>query len=238
LRARPHRTGNLLLDALGRDELVGLIDEEPMRTLQVHEIVQPANAPIHLVHFPVNGMLSLITSLDGGDKRIESGTIGREGVTNVHAGLGSRQSGAQETVVQVQTDAYVVPTQRLDAEMARNGRLRQVLFGYVHAFWAQAAHIAACNALHDVRRRCARWLLQTHDRVRSDFVFLTQEYLAAMLGVERSTVSIAAGALHRQGLIEYARGRIEITDREGLEAASCECYELMRLAYSSFVPLN
>jgi CRP-like cAMP-binding protein len=235
---RPERTGNLILDALDRRTLGELVGEEPIRTLQTHEIVQAANDAIRFVHFPINGMLSVITTLGEGERRIESGTVGREGMSNAHAALGSRHNGAQETVVQVRTEAYVVPVDRLDAAVAADDGLRRALFGFVQAFWSQAAHIAACNALHDVRRRCARWLLQTHDRVRSDYIFLTQEYLAAMLGVERSTVSVAAKALNVEGLIAYSRGRIEILDRERLEAASCECYELMRLAYSRLVPLS
>lgn len=204
----------------------------------VGDLVQDTDAPIGFVHFPVNGVLSVVTSLEGGTRQIEAATIGREGMSNVHVVVGSRRSGGQRTVTQVEAAAHVVPVERIEEEMARDGKLCRLLHGYVQALWAQAAHCAACNALHDVTRRCCRWLLQTHDRVRADSFFLTQEYLATMLGVERSTVSVAAGELQRRGLIEYVRGRIRIRDREGLEAAACECYERMRSEYSRLVPLG
>lgn len=232
------RTGNLLLDALPTPDLARLVDEAPARTLKVGDVVQEADTPIESVHFPINGVLSVVTTLEGGTRQIEAATIGREGVSNVHVVVGSRRSGGQRTVSQVEVAAYVVPVDRIVEEMARDGKLCALLHGYVQALWAQAAHCAACNALHDVTRRCCRWLLQTHDRVRADSFFLTQEYLAAMLGVERSTVSVAAGELQRRGLIAYSRGRIRILDREGLETATCECYERMRSEYSRLVPLG
>ncbi|MGH2590522.1 MAG: Crp/Fnr family transcriptional regulator, partial [Actinomycetota bacterium] len=150
----------------------------------------------------------------------------------------SRMSGDERAVIQIAAKAFVVPAARVVEQAERGGKFADVVHGYIQAFWAQTAYGSACNAVHHVTPRCGRWLLQAHDRVDGDTFFLTQEYLANMLGAERSTVSVAAGDLQRKGLIRYSRGKVEILDRRGLEAAACECYEKMRSEYSRLVPLT
>jgi CRP-like cAMP-binding protein len=242
MRPLPERTGNVLLDALPSEDLDRILDGVGGPTaLAVHEEVQPPNSPIERVLFPTTGVVSVVTFLNGGNdsvQTVEAITVGREGMTNAHAVLGSPTSGAEQSVVQIDAKAFVVPVMRVIEETDRRGRFAKILYGYIHAFWAQTAYGSACNAVHHVTPRCARWLLQTQDRVDGDTFFLTQEYLANMLGVERSTVSVAAGDLQRQGLIKYARGRVEILDRQGLETASCECYDKIKSEYTRLVPLN
>lgn len=242
MRPLPERTGNLLLDALPNDELDRLLEGvgAPI-ALPLHQEVQPPNTPIEQILFPTSGVVSIVTFLDQGNdnvKTVEAITIGREGMTNAHAALGSRVSGGERAVIQVDAKALVVPVLSVVDEVDRRGRFAEVIYGYLHAFWSQTAYGSACNAVHHVTPRCARWLLQTHDRVDGDIFSLTQEYLTNMLGAERSTVSVAAGELQRQGLIRYSRGKVEILDRSGLEAASCECYEKIRSEYSRLVPLT
>jgi CRP-like cAMP-binding protein len=242
MRPLPERTGNLLLDALPNDELDRLLDGvgAPI-ALPLHHEVQAPNTPIEEVLFPTSGVVSIVTFLDHGNdgvRTVEAITIGREGMTNAHAALGSRMSGGERAVIQIDAKALVVPSARVVDEVDRRGSFSGVVHGYIQAFWAQTAYGSACNAVHHVTPRCARWLLQTHDRVDGDIFFLTQEYLANMLGAERSTVSVAAGDLQRQGLIRYSRGKVEILDRSGVEAASCECYEKIRSEYSRLVPLT
>ena len=122
------------------------------------------------------------------------------------------------------------------AEMEKEGALYQVVRRYSQALLALMAQSAACNALHDVNQRCARWLLMTHDRVGGDTLLLTQEYLATMLGVRRSSVTGVAKALQHKGLIKYSRGRIVILDRPGLLKLSCECYSVTRTELERRVP--
>jgi CRP-like cAMP-binding protein len=242
MRPLPERTGNLLLDAIPNDDLDRLLDGagSPI-AFPVHKEVQPPNTPIEQVLFPTTGVVSIVTFLEQGNdsvKTVEAITVGREGMTNAHAVLGSRMSGGERAVIQIDAKAFVVPAARVIEEVDRRGRFSDVVHGYIQVFWAQTAYGSACNAVHHVTPRCARWLLQTHDRVDGEIFFLTQEYLANMLGAERSTVSVAAGDLQRKGLIRYSRGKVEILDRPGLESATCECYEKIRSEYSRLVPLN
>lgn len=242
MRPPPERTGNLLLDALPVDDLRRLLDgvAAPI-SLALHHEVQAPNSPIERVLFPVDGVVSLVTFLDDGNESlasVEAVTVGREGMTSPHVMIGSLTSGPEQSVIQIDAKAFDVPAGRVMEETDRGGRFAELGHGYIQAFWSQAAYNGACNAVHHVTPRCARWLLTTHDRVVGDDFFLTQEYLARMLGVERSTVSVAAGDLQRQGLIKYSRGQVEILDRQGLESASCECYEKIRSEYSRLVPLN
>jgi CRP-like cAMP-binding protein len=159
-----------------------------------------------------------------------------EGASSIHSALGSRIA-AQELVSQVEGSMITVDADTF-ARQAREGRLERVAFGYLEALVAQISLTAACNAIHHLNQRCARWLLQTHDRVRSDTFGLTQEYLGVMLGVQRPSVSIAQRTLKAAGCITFSRGSITVLDREGLEAAACPCYELIRDAYTRLVPLD
>jgi CRP-like cAMP-binding protein len=233
------RTGNLLLDALdpvARDRLLGVAE---VLELRVRDIVHEGGGAIDRAYFPTSCVLSMVASLNGGEKLVEATTIGREGMTAPHAVLGSRRGGPEDTIVQVEGLALVVPIERIESVIeVPDTPVQRLFFGYLQALFGQAAYSAACNAVHDVIRRCARWLLQVHDRVTSDSFHLTHDVLSIMLGVERSTVSVSAGELQRRGVIEYSRGVIRIADREGLEAASCECYEKIRSEYSRLVPLT
>lgn len=241
MRPPPERTGNLLLDALPTDDFNRLLDgvAAPI-AVPLHVEVQAPNTLIERILFPTTGVVSLVTFLDDGNgsASVEAVTVGREGMTNPHVTIGSMSSGPEQSVIQIDTKAFDVPARRVVEETNRRGRFAQLAHGYVQAFWAQAAYGAACNAVHHVTPRCARWLLQTHDRVDGDDFYLTQEYLSRMLGVERSTVSVAAADLQRHGLIKYARGQVSILDRQALESSSCECYEKIRSEYSRLVPLN
>jgi CRP-like cAMP-binding protein len=118
----------------------------------------------------------------------------------------------------------------------QGGVLQGLLQRYTQALFSQIAQSSACNRLHTIDQRCARWLLQTHDRVSSDEFPLTQEFLAQMLGVQRSSVNGAAGALQERGVIRYSRGVITILDREGLEAAACECYRVIAGEFARLIP--
>ncbi|MEO8620429.1 MAG: Crp/Fnr family transcriptional regulator, partial [bacterium] len=158
----------------------------------------------------------------------EVGTIGNEGMVGIEVFLGGR-AGLHETVVQVAGVSLRAKASVLADGASEHPVLRRLLRQCTQEYLTQVAQTAACNGLHAIEPRCARWLLMTHDRVGGAETFgLTQEYLAVMLGVRRGGVTVAAGALQKAGLIRYRRGGVHVLDRAGLEAAACECYGLVR----------
>jgi CRP-like cAMP-binding protein len=159
---------------------------------------------------------------------VEVGTIGNEGMAAIGAFLGA-DSSINDIFVEVPGGAVRAEAAVFAAGIDRQPALRGLLHRYTDAYLTQVAQTAACNGLHGIESRCARWLLMTHDRVWEAARFsLTHEYLAMMLGVRRSGVTVAAGALRRAGRIRYSRGTIRVLDRAGLEAAACECYGIVR----------
>jgi CRP-like cAMP-binding protein len=229
-------TNNRLLAALTPEEYTRLLPSlEAMGPLTRGEVLEPRHQPTRFVFFPWDGVCSLTTvMLDG--RVVEVGTIGNEGMVGMSAYFGS-QTGDFETVVQVQgAGASRMRVGTFVAEMERRGPLYQLVRRYSQALIAFMTRSVACNALHDVNARCARWLLLTQDRVRDDSIALTHEYLASMLGVRRSSVTVVLKQLERRGLIRSARGRIHILQREGLESLSCECYRTVRDYFDRLVP--
>ena len=233
MRAEPDRTGNRMIDSLTTDDRMALLEGSSRGPIEIGITRRSPGDVIETVSFPVSGALSLI--VDNGT-RVEAATIGREGVEDVHAALGSRV--ASMTVIgQIEGEAIDVDVDRLEEVFTTGTSFRPLVHAYIEALFVQASMSAACNATHHLDERCARWLLEGHDRVDSDTFLLKQEFLAMMLGVHRPSVSIAAGALQTSGLISYTRGHVTILDREGLEGAACSCYESIRAAYSRLVPL-
>jgi CRP-like cAMP-binding protein len=175
------------------------------------------------VYFPGGGFLSMLTVLPDG-QMVEIATIGREGALGGLAVL-SGESSPAAAMVQAEADVcYRLPAAAFREEMDRQEEFYRLLLRYGQALVGFIMQSTACNAIHSVEQRLARWLLMAHDRVRRDEFPLTQEFVAMMLGASRPTVTIVAGTLQRAGLITYRRGHVRILDREALEAASCECY--------------
>ena len=152
----------------------------------------------------------------------EVGTIGNEGVVGLPIMLGDERA-PTSVYIQVPGAGLRMKATLFKKELERSASMRAVMLCYAHAFFNQVAQSAACNQFHSLEQRCCRWMLMTHDRMQSDEFLLTQEFLAMMLGVQRTGVSAAAGALQRAGLIRYKRGEVTIIDRHGL-MRSCECY--------------
>ena len=185
--------------------------------------------PIRYVYFPLNCLLSLVTTMsDGGS--VESGTIGREGMSGIPVVLDATQT-TMPTFCQVPGDALRIRTEVLKEAYERSAPLRRLLNRYVHTVVVMGSHSAACNRLHRLEQRFCRWLLMSSDGVGSDVVALTQEFLAVMLGVRRAGVTEAALEAQAAGIIDYRRGRIRILDRAGLEARACECYARAKAEY-------
>ena len=190
-----------------------------------HIVYRPGDL-VRDVYFINRGLLSLVKTMRDGHT-VEVSTRGIEGVTAPGV-LFDLETAILECVVQIPASAFSIHAKVLRNAMATGPKLHALLLGYVHIAGDQLAQTAACNRLHSLRERYCRWLLIAHDSARSDTFPLTQEFLAAMLGVQRPGVSITAGILQRAGLIRRARGSITILDRVGLEASACECYRVVQ----------
>ena len=160
----------------------------------------------------------------------EVGTIGNEGMVGLPLLLGDNQA-PTSVYVQVPGAGLRMKATLFKRELAQSASMRVVMLHYAHAFFNQVAQSAACNHFHTIQQRTCRWMLMTHDRMQSDEFLLTQEFLAMMLGVQRTGVTAAAGGLQRAGLIRYTRGNVTILDRRGLERLSCECYAVSKLEF-------
>ena len=229
------KVGNLLLDAMGQDARASLVAKARRTPIVVGSVLFRPGDAITYVPFPLIGTLSLLAQPD--DTPVEAATIGNEGAAKLPSALGS-QTASQELIGQVAGEMITVPIEIFTKHVEEEDRFRDLMFGYIEALVVQISLTAACNAVHHVNQRCARWLLQTHDRVQGDTFGLTQEYLGVMLGVQRPSVSIAQRTLKEAGCIDFRRGSITVTDREGLEESACPCYEKIRTEYSRLVPLR
>jgi CRP-like cAMP-binding protein len=189
---------------------------------------------IGVVYFPIDSILSVITTMLNGAS-IESRAIGRESGYGLLHAIGSRYA-YERVEVQVGGEAWQIPTAALSAAAAASESLRASMVQHAQATLAQAAQSVACIALHDATQRMCRWLLMTRDRLGSDVVPLTQEHLAIMLGVQRTTVTAIASELQARGLIQYSRGRITILDGGWLRRRSCECYDEVEHAVARILP--
>lgn len=222
----PGGTGNAILDRLPQRELQALLPRAREVRLERHTELAREGAELTAAFFPITAVCSVLVATGDGSA-VEAATIGREGVVGLPIHFGLRRS-PYRVVAQIPGTAIRTSA----ADLVRATRGESSLEGVVRCYAAYAlrsAHQAvACNARHSVEERAARWLLLTHDRTGSDELPLTHEFLAEMLGVRRQTVSLAAAALQRAGLIEYRRASVQVVDRPGLEAVSCECYGVMR----------
>jgi CRP-like cAMP-binding protein len=213
---------NRLLQLLPRKDLDELVSHLEAVTLEYRQPLSEANEPMRSVYFPVTGVISLVNVMADGSAA-EVGTIGNEGLAGLPVILGDER-GPMTAYVQVPGMGLRLRAEILRSALQRSAGMRTVMLHYAHAFFNQVAQSAACNHFHDLEQRCCRWLLMTHDRVQSDRFLLTQEFLGMMLGVQRSSVTLAASKLKADGVIEYHRGQVTILDRPGLEHRACECY--------------
>ena len=189
-------------------------------------VLQEQEAPVEQVYFPLSGVVSLASVMDGG-LVVETTMVGSEGAIGAFAGLGPWNAFAR-AVVQIPGIAAVIPTAAFQIAVGESERIRDLILRYKEGLLVQVHQTAACNALHSVEARLARWLLQAVDRVGDANIPLTQESIAQMLGVRRTTVTVIAGKLQSEGLISYHRGRIVVLNRSGLGQLSCECYKASR----------
>jgi CRP-like cAMP-binding protein len=222
---RPPPTGNPnhLLAALPAADYARILPSLTVVPLKLKDTIYKPGDPIRGVYFPGGGFLSMLTVLEDGNM-VEIATVGREGMVGVTAASDGMPV-TSVVMVQGATDTcYRMNVEAFRREMDRRGAFHELMAHFAQALFGFVAQSTACNAIHSVEQRLARWLLMAQDRMGSDEFPLTQEFVAMMLGASRPTVTVVAGTLQKAGLIKYRHGRVTIVDRETLEAASCECY--------------
>lgn len=224
---------NRLLELLDPEARAHIVSVAELVGLTHRQVIFDIDQPIPHVYFPLCGVVSVVSAVTSGEA-VETATVGPEGMTGIAVLFGADQMSCQ-AFCQVPGRAYRIPTHVLREEVDRDPALRRLLGRYALSFLSQTSQTSACNRLHSMRQRCARWLLQTHDRVGGDTFALTQDFLAQMMGVRRATVSEVASELQRAGLIEYSYRQITVVDRPALERASCECYRIITAEYDRLV---
>ena len=225
----PPSTDNRLLAALPPEEYERVARHlEPVK-LASGQVLYHSGQLVDYLYFPLDSMASLVAQMEGG-AAIEVGVAGFEGVIGLPALLGVEKS-PHLNLVQMPGGAMRARASPLRDELRRGGALLDLTLRYAQAVMVVASQAAACNALHKLSERLAKWLLMSHDRSRGDELPLTQEFLSMMLGVRRAGVTEAAIVLQAEGLIRYRRGHITVLDREGLEGFSCECYHVVKAEF-------
>jgi CRP-like cAMP-binding protein len=219
-------TKNRLLAALSKEDADELWPHLEPVSLSLKRVLYPKDAPIERIYFIEQGVVSVLTVMANGAMG-EVGMIGFEGMAGAPVLLGAATS-AQHVMVQIPGTALCIDAAPCSAAFNRLQSFRATALRFVEAFLALGAQTAACNLHHSAEQRFARWLLMARERVDVDTMPMTHEFLSVMLGIRRSGVTAIAGTLQRAGLIRYHRGRVEVTDRDGLEAAACECYRIDR----------
>jgi CRP-like cAMP-binding protein len=214
--------GNIILLSISDSDYSSLRPHLEYVSLPNHLVLHEGSGKLEFAYFPNRGLISLVVVMKDG-RTAEAGVVGNEGFTGTPAAVGLSRSPLQE-VVQITGNGFRVETAALQSTLKSTPDLQLMLNRYAVVQGILVAETAACNRLHDVKQRLARWLLMTQDRVDSESLPITHDFLATMLGTDRPTVSLAAGVLQREKIIEYNRGAVKIVNRQKLEDSACECY--------------
>jgi CRP-like cAMP-binding protein len=226
----PHPHDNRLLATLPHEDAERLQSQLTPVPLALGDVLYEPDRPMAYLYFPTTAVVSLIyTMVDG--TTAEMGLVGNEGVVGIALFMGGDTT-PNRAIVQVAGEAFRLRAPTLRAEFLRAGAVQLALLRYTQALITQISQTAVCNRLHAIEQRLCRWLLLTRDRVPSDAIQMTQEFIAHMLGVRREGVTLAARDLQEAGLIRYVRGHITILDRPGLEATACECYRVVKAEFT------
>jgi CRP-like cAMP-binding protein len=220
-----HIVKNRILRQLSAEELQSVQPWLTLLELRSNVVLHEPGDPIECVYFPLSGMISLLAVMQSGEA-IETGIVGADGLVGGDAAINGHAFG--QMTVQLDGAAVKMPKAKFVDAYHAHPHLRNLVDRYQAILLVQAQQNGACHALHSVRSRLCRWLLQSQDMIGSDTFSLTQEFLSHMLGVRRNTVSIEAHAVQEAGLIRYTRGQIKILNRDGLEDCACECYSVIR----------
>jgi len=232
--ANPDPKSNRLLASLGRTEYDAVIQSATLITLRFRRRLVQQDGTIDAVYFPLSCMVSLLVTTDG-RPQVEIATIGNEGVVGASE-LIQAQGAMGLNLVQLPGVAVRVEAGTFRRLLDTHPPVQKLIHQHFYALMRQVFYGAACNRIHSMEERCARWLLMTHDRAGRNTFPLTQEFLSHMLGVRRATVNLATGMMKKAGFISYVRGKVTVIDRAGLESASCPCYQAIIRAYDSLLP--
>jgi len=219
-------TSNRIVSSLPPEDRERLVKALQPVIFALGDVVYESGGHLQHVFFPTTSVVSLLYTMENGSTA-EMGLTGNDGVVGVALFLGGDTT-PNRAVVQVAGGAFKMTAELLREEFAKGGPLQRALLRYTQALITQISQTAVCNRLHDVEQRLCRWLLLCHDRVNSNELQMTQEFISNMLGGRRESVTVAAGRLQDARLIHYARGHISILDRRGLERTACECYQIVR----------
>jgi CRP-like cAMP-binding protein len=218
---------NIILLGIAATDYISLRPHLEYVALPNHLILHEGGGKLDFAYFPNRGLISLVVVMKDG-KTAEAGIVGNEGFTGTPAAVGLRRSPLQ-AVVQITGDGFRVGLVALQRILESTPQLQLMLSRYAVVQGMQVAQTAACNRLHDVKQRLARWLLMAQDRVDSPSLPITHDFLATMLGTDRPSVTLAAGVLQKKKLIQYTRGAVKIVNRKKLEDFACECYGITQL---------
>ena len=221
-----NRVANKILLSIPDEEYALIRPHLEFISMPHHLSLYEPGQPIEFVHFPNAGMVSLVIATEDG-KTVEVGEVGREGFAGIQATVGINRNQVRE-IMQIPGDGFRVKSAALKSILQSASALQRILSRYAVVQAMQFAQTAACNRLHNIDQRLARWLLITQDRVDTPKLVITHDFLATMLGTDRPTVSLAAAALQKKKIIDYTRGAVQILNRAKLEGCSCECYEVIR----------
>lgn len=227
---------NRLLRKLPEPEYQRFVSRLELVSLTLKQLIYQENAPIKHVYFPLNTLVSHVATMQDGTV-IEVSTSGNEGMIGLPALLRSERSKFPAFAL-ISGQALRMSVEDFRTEVKRSPALDYILHRYAEVLLIEIAQGRACNQLHSIHQRCARWLLKMHDSVDHDEFEITQEFLCQLLGVRRASISEVASALQKSDLIRYTRGKMSILDRQGLEAAGCECYRVIRSEYERQSPIK
>jgi CRP-like cAMP-binding protein len=225
---------NRLLAALEPKDFAALEPYLEIVHLARGQVLYGAGEPLHFTYFPHDAVISLVNDMEDGGT-VEIAVFGREGVCGLLAELATREAFGRY-VVQISGSASRMAFERLNEVRNALPNLRRLIMNYSQVLLMHTFQAVSCNAVHPVEARCCRWILSMHDRMEQDTLPLTHEFLAEMLGVQRSSVSVVTRTLQTAGLIQQSRGSITVTDRPGLEEVACECYSKIRRIYERLLP--
>jgi CRP-like cAMP-binding protein len=217
---------NKILASLPKAEISRLGPHLSPVDLPAGKTLMDPGQEITFVYFLETGLASVVVAMANGSM-VETGITGNDGLVGFPVLLGTKTTPTR-TFMQIPGNGFKIKAHHLIEEFERSGTLHKKINRYFQAHLVQTGQTAACNRLHDIAERLARWLLMCHDRMEADHFTITHEFLGHMLGTPRSTVTLAAGILHKSGLIAYSRGKLVVRDRKGLEKAACECYHTIR----------
>lgn len=221
---------NKILASLPKAEISRLSAHLSQVDLPSGKTLMDAGQEITYAYFLETGLASVVVAMVDGNM-VETGITGNDGLVGFPVLLGTKSTPTR-TFMQIPGMGYKIKANHLVEEFERSGTLHKKINRYFQAHLVQTGQTAACNRLHDIAERLARWLLMCHDRMEGDHFTITHEFLGHMLGTPRSTVTLAAGILHKSGLISYSRGKLVVKDRRGLEKAACECYQTIRKEFN------